>query len=212
MSKFDYSDLDGRLLRLLLAVFETGSITRAADRLGVSQSAVSHLLLKLHRIVGEPLFVKSGRGIAPTARAGELATRARELLAAMERFASLQVFDPRTWQTTFTVAANDFQRDVLLPPLMAQLRVKAPLLDLRVIPSGIPSVDMLRDGHCHLVISPRPPDAGDVMQKRLFDDEYRVFFDPAVQQAPASRAAYLAAEHITVVYDQSSPAPPQRGS
>ncbi len=201
MSKFDYSDLDGHLLKLLLAVYETGSITRAAERLDVSQSAVSHLMTKLHGIVGEPLFVKSGRGIAPTARAAELAARARELLAAMERFASLQQFDPRAWQTTFTIAANDFQRDVLLPPLMAQLRAKAPLLSLRVIPSGIPSVEMLRDGHCQLVVSPRPPDAGDVMQKRLFDDEYRVFFDPEVQQAPTSRAAYLAAEHITVVYD-----------
>ncbi len=88
MSKFDYSQLDGRLLKLLLAVMETGSITRAAEQLGVTQSAVSHLLDKLRGIVGDPLFVKSGRGIVATDRAQALAIPARELLSAMEHFAT----------------------------------------------------------------------------------------------------------------------------
>jgi DNA-binding transcriptional LysR family regulator len=201
MSKFDYSDLDGRLLRLLLAVLDTGSVTHAAERLGVTQSAVSHLLDKLRAITGEALFVKSGRGIVATERAQALGVQARELLASMEQFAAAGQFDPKTWQTTFTVAANDFQRDVLLPPLMARLRTAAPGFRLHVVPSGVPSAELLRDGHCQLVVSPRPPDAADIMQKRLFEDDYRVFFDPQVRSAPATRAAYLAAEHITVVYD-----------
>jgi DNA-binding transcriptional LysR family regulator len=201
MSKFDYSSLDGRLLRLLVAVVDTGSITGAAQRLGVTQSAVSHLLDKLRAITGDPLFVKSGRGIVATARAEELAPRARELLQAMERFAQSGDFDPARWQTTFTVAANDFQRDVLLPPLMARLREQAPGVVLRVIPSAIPSLELLRQAHCQLVISPRPPDGADIRQKRLFEDEYRVFFDPAQRGAPATRADYLAAEHVTVLYE-----------
>jgi DNA-binding transcriptional LysR family regulator len=61
MSNFDGSQLDGHLLKLLLAVLETGSITAAAERLGVTQSAVSHLLDKLRAITGDPLFVKRGR-------------------------------------------------------------------------------------------------------------------------------------------------------
>jgi DNA-binding transcriptional LysR family regulator len=69
MSKFDWSDLDARLLQLLVAVVEVGSITGAAQRLGVTQSAVSHLLDKLRAITGDPLFVKSGRGIVATAHA-----------------------------------------------------------------------------------------------------------------------------------------------
>ena len=80
MSKFDHSDIDGRLLQVLLAVFEEQSVTRAAQRLDVTQSAVSHLLDKLRAIVGDPLFVKSGRGIVATARAEALAARARVLL------------------------------------------------------------------------------------------------------------------------------------
>jgi DNA-binding transcriptional LysR family regulator len=201
MSKFDHLDLDGHLLQLLLAVVEAGSVTGAAQRLGVSQSAVSHLLDKLRTITGDPLFVKSGRGIVATARAEQLADQARELLTSMVQFASSDEFDPARWQTTVTIAANDFQRDLLLPSLMAKLRQQAPNVMLRVIPSNIPSLDMLRQEHCQLVISPRPPEGSDVMQKRLFEDEHRVFFDPAERQAPESKVDYLAAEHITVVYE-----------
>jgi DNA-binding transcriptional LysR family regulator len=201
MSKFDYSDLDGRLLQLLVAVVEAGSITGAAQRLGVTQSAVSHLLDKLRAITGDPLFVKSGRGIVATARASVLALQARELLSSMARFATSGEFEPARWKTTFTIAANDFQRDVLLPPLMARLRNQAPGVALRIIPSNIPSLDMLRHEQCQLVISPRPPDGADIVQKRLFEDEYSVFFDASQRAAPSSRAEYLAAEHVTVVYE-----------
>ena len=102
---------------------------------------------------------------------------------------------------TFTIAANDFQRDLLLPALMARLRNAAPGLALRVIPSDVPSLDMLRNEHCQLVISPRPPDGADILQKRLFEEHYRVFYDPAVRAAPRTRAEYLAAAHVTVVYE-----------
>ena len=201
MSKLDYSDLDGRLLQLLVAVVEAGSITGAAQQLGVTQSAVSHLLNKLRAITGDALFVKSGRGVVATMHAEHLADQARELLSSMERFATSGEFIPAHWRTTFTIAANDFQRDVLLPPLMARLRVKAPGVALRIIPSDIPSAEMLRRAHCQLVISPRPPDGADILQKRLFEDEYRVFFDSAQRTAPETKAAYLAAEHITVLYE-----------
>ncbi len=201
MSKFDYSDLDGRLLQLLVAVVEAGSVTGAAQRLGVTQSAVSHLLDKLRDITGDPLFVKSGRGIVATARAESLALQARELLTTMERFCLSGEFDPARWQTTFNIAANDFQRDLLLPPLMARLRSQAPGVVLRVISSGIPSLEMLRHEQCQLVISPRPPDGADILQKRLFEDAYRVFYDPTQREAPPTKAAYLAAEHITVLYE-----------
>ena len=122
MSRFDGSDLDGRLLQLLLAVLETGSITAAAARLGVTQSAVSHLLDKLRAITGDPLFVKRGRGIVPTAHAEGLAAPARELLRQMGQFAQGAAFDPARWHADLTIAANDFQRDLLPPPLAARLR------------------------------------------------------------------------------------------
>ena len=205
MSHFDWLDLDARLLRLLVAVVDTGSITAAAQRLGVTQSAVSHLLDKLRGITGDALFTKSGRGIVATARALTLAERARELLSDLERFAQSEEFDPARWQTTFTIAANDFQRDALLPALMQRLRERAPGVSLRVIASDVPTPEMLRQQHCQLIISPRPPEGTDIVQKRLFADRYRVFYDPAVRQAPRTRKDYLAAEHVTVLYAPQRP-------
>ena len=205
MSHFDWLDLDARLLRLLVAVVDTGSITAAAQRLGVTQSAVSHLLDKLRGITGEALFTKSGRGIVATARALVLAERARELLDDLERFAQSETFDPVRWQTTFTIAANDFQRDALLPALMQRLREQAPGLTLRVIASDVPTPDMLRQQQCQLIISPRPPEGTDIVQKRLFADRYRVFYDPEMREAPKTRKDYLAAEHVTVLYAPQRP-------
>jgi DNA-binding transcriptional LysR family regulator len=186
-------------------VVDTGSITGAAQRLGVTQSAVSHLLDKLRGITGDALFVKSGRGIVATARAEAMAVQARELLGQLERFARSGDFTPATWQTTFTIAANDFQRDVLLPGLARRLRQQAPGVALRVIPSNIPSLEMLRLEHCQLAISPRPPEGSDILQKRLFEDRYRVFYDPAMRSAPTSPAQYLEADHVTVVYEPRRP-------
>lgn len=200
MSDFDYSHLDGRLLQLLIAVVEEGSITRAAERLGVTQSAVSHLLGKLRAIVGDPLVVKAGRGIVATARAEALAKSARVLLDDMRRFATSAEFDPAALRATFTIAANDFQRDLLLPRLFARLRERAPGVALRVIPSDIPDAEMLREERCQLVISPRPPDAGDILHKRLFEDRYRVFYDASQRAAPRTLADYVAADHVTVLY------------
>lgn len=205
MNRFDWLDLDARLLRLLVAVVDSGSITGAAQRLGVSQSAVSHLLEKLRGITGDALFTKSGRGIVATARALVLAERARELLGDLERFAQPEDFDPAHWVTTFTIAANDFQRDVLLPALMQKLRDRAPGVSLRVIVSDVPTPEMLRHQQCQLIISPRPPEGTDIVQKRLFADHYRVFYDPNMREAPRSRKDYLAAEHVTVLYAPQRP-------
>ncbi|MCP5266843.1 MAG: LysR family transcriptional regulator, partial [Burkholderiaceae bacterium] len=115
MKEIDHLSLDGHLLAVLVAVADEGSVTGAAARLGVTQSAVSHRLDRLRAIVGDALFVKSGRGVVATARAMRLATRARDLLGEMRRFAHEAGFDPARLDTTITVAANDLQRDLLLP-------------------------------------------------------------------------------------------------
>lgn len=200
MSQFDHLDIDGHLLRLLVAVIEEGSITRAAQRLDVTQSAVSHLLDKLRAIVGDPLFVKSGRGIVPTAHAEALATRARTLLDGLRDFSTAGQFDPATASATVTIAANDMQRDLLLPAMLRYVRARAPGITLRVIPSDVPTPEMLREDHCQMIISPRPPEGSDILQKKLFEDDYCVFYDAAARGAPQGLEDYLAAEHVTVLY------------
>ncbi|TSE23499.1 LysR family transcriptional regulator [Tepidimonas aquatica] len=201
MNEIDESALDPRSLRLLLAVLETGSFTRAAQHLGLTQSAVSHGVQRLRQALGDPLFVKSGRGIVPTARAQSLAEPARELLTALQRLAHAHAFDPARWQAEITIAANDLQRDVLVPPLLARLRAAAPGVTLRIVPSGAPTPELLRDRHAHLLLTPRPPQVHDLLQRRLFVDRWVVYHDPTQRPAPTTLEDYLAAEHATVVYE-----------
>ena len=193
-------EVDIRLLRVLVAVIDEGSVSLAAERLGLTQSAVSHALARLRRIVDDPLIVKAGRDIAATARAVALAKRARQLLDEIAGFGRPEVFDPAHWRDEVTIAANDLQRDLLLPALLDRLRREAPGVRLRVIASEAPTLALLRGDECHLAISPRPPDGADLVQRSLFQDRWRVFHDPAIRKAPPDRAAYLAAEHVTVAH------------
>jgi len=200
MSKFDHLDLDGHALRLFLAVLEEGSVSRAAGRLGLTQSAVSHALTKLRAILSDPLFVKSGRGIVATAHAEALAEPARRLLATLKDFSRVAAFDARATDLSLIVAANDLQRDLVLPGLLAELQQTFASARLRIVPSDQPTPDMLRDERCDLVISPFPPEGVDILQKRLFSAEYVCFYDAAARAAPADAAEYFAADHVTVVY------------
>jgi len=195
MSEFDESGflgLDGRSLRVFLAVLECGSVTAAAERLGVTQSAVSHTLERLRGLLNDPLFVKAGRGILPTA----------QLLDDLRDFASGSRFDPASADLVLTIAANDFQRDLLLPEFYRQVTAVAPGIRLRVIPSGVPSADMLREHRCDLLVTPRPPLGADIFQKRLLTDRWTCFYDASVRAAPASEAEWFAARHIGVVYER----------
>jgi DNA-binding transcriptional LysR family regulator len=200
MKEIDHLALDGHALALFLAVLEEGSVTAAATRLGVTQSAVSHGLNKLRRIVGDPLFAKSGRGIVATAHAQALATKARALIDEMRSFAGGMSFDPGTAQVSLTIAANDFQRDLLLPRFFRHVADKVRSLNLRVIPSQSPSPAMLRENRCDLLITPLPPSGIDIVQKRLLRDHYVCFYDARARKAPTTRADYLSARHVTVVY------------
>jgi DNA-binding transcriptional LysR family regulator len=138
--------------------------------------------------------------VAVTARATALAERARVLLSGLQSLAAGGGFDAAGFEGCVTIAANPLQRDLLLPRLLKRLRRDAPRATLRVLPSDVPSAQMLRDAQCQLVISPRPPDAGDVVHKRLFEDRYVVFHDSACRAAPASRAEYESAEHVVVLH------------
>ncbi len=200
MNDFDHSDLDGRSLRLFLSVLDHRSVTAAADELGLTQSAVSHALGRLRAILRDPLFVKAGRGIVATAHAESLAGQARALLAGMQDISRGARFDPAQARLSLTVAANDLQRDLVLPAFLGALEAQVAAVALRVIPSDAPTADILREGDCDLLITPYPPDGGDLIGRRLFRDSNVCFYDAAVRAAPTSLEDYLAARHVTVVY------------
>lgn len=200
MNDIDGTTIDGQLLRVFLAVLEDGSVTRAAVRLGLTQSAVSHALQRLARISGQPLFVKSGRGIVATSAAVRLEPRARQLLQAMREFTTRTTFELAKTRFDLTIAANDLQRDVLLPTLYQRMSQKALDVRIRVIPAEVPSTDLLRRDRCDLLLTPLPPEASDIVQRRLFEDEYVCFYDAAVRRAPRTEAEFFAARHATVIY------------
>ncbi|MFO7527833.1 MAG: LysR family transcriptional regulator, partial [Marinobacter sp.] len=168
--------------------------------LGVTQSAVSHTLERLRQALGDPLFVKSGRGIVPTRYALQAGPHIRQILDDLRSLSAGPPFSPATAEFTFTIAANDYQRDLLLPGLVKILRREAPGIRLQVIPSGIPSADMLRKDVCDLIISPHPPEATDVMQRGLMADRNVVFYDPDYREPPENLADFLKSHHISLVF------------
>ena len=200
MKKGDFLDINGHLLRFLIHLTEEESLTRAAENLGVTQSAASHMLARLRAIVGDPVVVKSGRGVVPTVHARELAEKAKVLLDELRSLAFAADFRPEQQEGRITIAADDLQRDLLLPALLKRLKQEAPRLTLRVIPSEIPTLEMFRSNQCMLAISPRPPEGSEIMQKRLFTDRYLVFYDGSQRSAPATLEEFSAAEHVTVSY------------
>jgi len=206
MSKIDFLSLDGRSLRTFLVVLDEVSISNAAERLGVTQSAVSHLLDKLRLAFGDPLFVRAGRGITPTERARSLREPVQNVLDGLKGLTDERVFDPLVGELEFTVAANDFQRDLIFPGLLRQISADGVNARFRFIPSGIPAVDLLRQARCQLIVTPFPPDGPDIFQARLFEDRLACFYDATVRDAPRSKRAYCEAERIEVRFEDDEDA------
>ena len=123
------------LLVALDALLSEGSVTRAAERLGLSQSAMSHNLANLRVLFDDPLFVRTPEGMEPTARARALSAPLRAALYDLERVvASEPSFDPATARRGFTVATADFVAARLGADVIATLAAVAPGVDLSVRP------------------------------------------------------------------------------
>lgn len=203
MKEIDFLALDGKSLRTFLVVLEELSVSKAAARLGVTQSAVSHILDKLRLALGDPLFVRSGRGIAPTERAIALREPVRSVLDELKGLTNERVFDPLMGALEFTIAANDFQRDLIFPRLLLDFQTEGVDASFRFVPSGIPAADLLRQARCQLIVTPFPPEGPDIYQLRLFDDHSVCFYDASVRSAPTSLEEFVTADYIEVRFDDS---------
>ena len=98
----------------------------------------------------------------------------------------------------FTIAANDLQRELIFPRLWREARSEKIRLKLEFIPSGIPSISLLRDARCQLILTPFPPEAPDIFQRRLFSGDMMCFYDAETRNAPTSWEEYINAEHVSV--------------
>jgi DNA-binding transcriptional LysR family regulator len=140
LNQIDLSRADLNLLVLFEVVRNERHVGRAAERLNLSPSAVSHGLGRLRRLLNDPLFLKTPKGVVPAARADELAEPIADVLARAQRvIASAEPFDPKTSARRFALGAPDGISAVLLPPLLAEIQRVAPGIDIGVrhlLPQG----------------------------------------------------------------------------
>jgi DNA-binding transcriptional LysR family regulator len=134
LNKLNLARTDLNLLVLFEVVYEELHVGRAATRMHISASAVSHGLGRLRRLLQDPLFLRHPKGVVPTDRARELAAPVAEVLErAREVMSRSETFDPAKSSRRFMIGAPDGASAVLLPPLLAKVRREAPGIDLGVL-------------------------------------------------------------------------------
>ena len=174
--------IDLNLLVALHALLEERSVTRAAARLSVGQPAMSATLRRLRDVFGDPLFVRDGRGVVPTAFAEGLAAPLARALADVETvLAGRRAFEPSTARRTFTVLAADTTARIYLLPLLASLPACAPGVEILVAPLAEDAAERLRSGGADLVLHPHEgfPMPGDFARVGLVRDRYVAVIDRA---------------------------------
>ncbi|HEY0817872.1 MAG TPA: LysR family transcriptional regulator [Rhizobacter sp.] len=133
LNESDLSRIDLNLLVLFEAVMRERHVGRAAERLNVSASAVSHGLGRLRRLLNDPVFLKTPKGVVPSERALVLEPAITDVLARVRKVvSSAGPFDPASATRRFTVGAPDGVSAVFLPRLLASVREAAPHVDIAV--------------------------------------------------------------------------------
>lgn len=164
--------IDLNLLVTLDVLLVEESVTVAARRLGLSQSAVSRSLAKLREIFDDELFVRTGHGLRPTERARTLAAPLRAALTDLGGLLSArEPFDPRTAERRFHIAALDYTQLTLIGPWTATLTQRAPRVELVIRQPSPATKRDLEDGSLDLFITPRLRSAAGVVWSPLHDDD-----------------------------------------
>lgn len=165
--------IDMNLLAVFDALFDERSVTRAADRLSLTQPTVSGMLQRLRRTFSDQLFVRTSHGILPTPRAEALSGPIKELLGSVQSLVTLEAFDPRLAEGTIRLCGSDYLQHAVITPLTKELRRRAPKLKVLVSPrprSGV--ADMLARGEIDFCISLRDVADPDLPSAVLYHDRY----------------------------------------
>jgi DNA-binding transcriptional LysR family regulator len=211
------SKIDANLLLILNALLQSSSVTEAARRVGLSQSAVSHALARLRDQLGDPLLVRAGRRMVLTPKALALAPRVRRVAGDIQRiFAADAPLEPAGLRRTFHLHIPEPVLFVLGPALEAALSSRAPLVDLYTSSSGNDVIEELRSGALDLAVDVFPEPVPDLDVHALYSErlvcvvrgEHPVVVtkpepghDPApgpAQQATLSIEQFTALPHLMV--------------
>ena len=190
----------------LLVVFDTliaeGHATRAAERIGLTQPAVSHALNRLRALFGDPLFVRSPRGMVPTSLAQDIAPSVRSILEQVEGvLRGGRAFDPAASTRQFVLGLSDYAAFVLLPHLTACFDQEAPGVSLVVRNTsrsvGLP---MLEDGTVELIAGNFPEPPTHMREELLYEEDFICAGrgDHPNLGEPLDLDRYLALRHIQV--------------
>jgi DNA-binding transcriptional LysR family regulator len=188
-------------LRLLALLLQECSVTRAAERSGQAQPAVSRKLQRLREVLGDPLLVRSGARLVPTERATALREPLQEILSQIARFDAGSGFDPASAERAFTIACADCLPPTFLPQVIARLTDAGPRIAAHVRPVD-PAFDIapaLEAGTIDLLISNDPHPREDLRTGPLYTDEVVCMMrcgHPFVQERRFSLARYLRLRHL----------------
>jgi DNA-binding transcriptional LysR family regulator len=203
MNHFDLRRIDLNLLVTFDALMTTRSVTRAAERLGLGQPAVSHALARLRELTGDSLFVASRRGLVPTGRALGLAAWVRSVLEeAQQKLIEPMQFDSRRWAATVRLAMTPMMDMALMPRLLRHLARHAPHVRVSVQAAAVwrDVVERLDANEVDLYLG----FAGDVKswhrRRTLWEENVLALFSPRrlKLKTPMTLNDYLSCAHVLV--------------
>jgi DNA-binding transcriptional LysR family regulator len=170
----DLRRTDLGLLAALDALLEERSVTRAAARLAVTQPTVSGMLARLRQLFGDPLFVRTQRGLLPTPRALAIAPELKQWLNDAGALVAGSAFEPASTRWTTAIAANDYIQSALIVPFLARLRASAPHARVAVRPAQTDRVaDTLAHGELDLnVTGTTETPSYDLHSRLLYEERY----------------------------------------
>lgn len=216
MKQLNFRHLDLNLLRVFDAVMVERNLTKAAQRLAMTQPAVSNAMRRLRELLHDDLVVRAGYGVAPTPRALQVWPAVREGLSLFRNVLAPETFDPATAEQHFVLAMADATATELMPGIVHTLNEQAPGINIRVLPLTTRDprellsqrlVD-LAIGHFPAVIATL--DAPHLQEttpqfayERLYDGRYVVVMrktHPLAADGALSLDAYCAARHLLVSF------------
>lgn len=207
MRKKAYSELNLREMRVLQGLLRERSITRTAQLLETTQPAISKTLTHLREQFSDPLFVRNGHAMQPTAKALDMAEPLRVLLDAADGLrAQSAAFDPATSDRLFSLLLTDVGMIRFLPPLIARLAAIAPNVSVRAVPLDSRNFEVkLETGEADLALGAFPQAAAYLRRQRLFSDGYLSVMRKRHPRLLTSqtRHGFLSERHILVTASET---------
>lgn len=194
-------DLDFKMLFVFKALLDHGQVSAAADHLGVGQSNVSRSLAKLRSHFGDPLFIRTQRGMEPTARALKIASSIDDILAVYQHTLSTgEEFDPARSHRVFHIAGSEVGHMLLLPRLCEHVFETAPLIQLHAVPLGISTLAKDLESDTDLAFGPFPKLYAGIHERTVCTERYVCIVrqDHPALVSGISVGDYESAQHILV--------------